>query len=193
MALWTPSRRADHRHTRRLLPWYLTGQLDPDEAQRVRAHLDVCGACQSELAAERRLQEAVLSAPLSEPTAQPVRRGRGRILAGAIGAVGAIAASVAVAVVSLQPARAPVRHETYRTLGDPAQPRTGELVVVFDPGCSAEQMRSALALAHARIVDGPTATGAYVLRVPPGGRAAALAALHGAPGVRLAASLGGQG
>ncbi|HEY1929533.1 MAG TPA: zf-HC2 domain-containing protein [Caulobacteraceae bacterium] len=193
MSRWNPSRGDNHRQTQALLPWYLTGRLDPDEAGRVEAHLDECGACRDELAAERRLREAVLSAPEPEFASDLSHRRRVPIVAWAAGAMGAIAASVAVAVVTLQPAHAPARHEIYRTLGDTPAPDVGDVVVVFDPTCSVEQMHEALARARARIVDGPTSGGVYVLRTPHGGRQAALTALRGSPGVRLAESLGGEG
>jgi predicted anti-sigma-YlaC factor YlaD len=190
---WNPSRGEDHRQTQALLPWHLTGRLDPAEAARVKAHLDICGACRADLAAERRLREAVLSAPPPEDAIDLPPRRRVPIVAWALGGMGAIAASLAVAVVTLQPARAPARHEIYRTLGAAPATGTGEVVVVFDPTCSAEQMRHVLARAGARIVDGPTTTGAYVLRIAHGGRQAAIAALRSSPGVRLAESLGGEG
>ncbi|HSZ53085.1 MAG TPA: zf-HC2 domain-containing protein [Caulobacteraceae bacterium] len=189
---WNPSRGGDHRETRELLPWYVTGRLDPDEAGRVKAHMEVCGACRAELAAERRLREAVLSAPPPEEAIELPPRRRIPVVAGVVGAMGAIAASLAVAVVSFQPARAPVRHQIYRTLGDTSATGLGEVVVVFDPACSTEQMRQALARAHARVIDGPTTTGAYVLRIPRGGRQAAITALRSSPDVRLAESLGGE-
>jgi predicted anti-sigma-YlaC factor YlaD len=191
--LWNLSRGEDHRQTQALLSWYLTGRLDPAEAGRVKAHLDVCGACRTELAAERCLREAVLSAPPPENAIDLPPRRRIPIVTWALGGMGAIAASLAVAVVTLQPAHAPARHEIYRTLGDSPATGMGEVVVVFDPTCSAEQMRDVLARAGARIVDGPTTTGAYVLRIPHGGRQAALATLRSSPGVRLAESLGGEG
>jgi anti-sigma factor RsiW len=181
-----------HRQAQALLPWYVTGQLEPDEAQRIKAHLDACPVCRVELAAERRLREAIVSAPVEarEGRAPPPR---GRVAVGAWAAA-AIAASVAMAAVaSLWAPRLPAPHAVYRTLSDPIAPPTGGLVVVFDPTCPEGQMSSALARAHARIVDGPTAQGAYVLRVPPGAREAALAALRRSPGVRLAQSLGGPG
>jgi hypothetical protein len=116
------------------------------------------------------------------------------LAAGAFGALGAIAASLAaVSVANLPPTHAPTSRDVYRTLGDPPSPGAGQLVVVFDPACPEGRMRAALARARARIVDGPTATGAYVLRVPQGGREAALAALRASPDVQLAQSLGGQG
>lgn len=193
MARWRASPGEDHRHAQALLPWYVTGQLDAAEALRVKAHLDACVACRAELAAERRLRETMLAAPVEEGDARAPLRRRFSPASAALGAAGAIAASLAVAVVVLSPPRPSPRHAIYRTLGDPSEPSTGQLVVVFDPACAEGQMNSALARAHARIVDGPTATGAYVLRVPHGGRDAALAALRASPGVRLAQSLGGPG
>jgi hypothetical protein len=181
----------DHRQARALLPWYVTGQLGDAEARRVEAHLDRCRACQAELAVERRLREAILSAPMEEGRERPPPR---RHVAIGAAAAGAIAASIAaVAVTSLWAPRSPAPHAVYRTLGDPVAPAVGELVVLFDPTLPEGQMNSALARAHARIVDGPTAQGAYVLRVPHGSREAALAALRRSPGVRLAQSLGGPG
>lgn len=181
----------DHRQVRALLPWYVTGQLEDAEALRVEAHLDSCRACQTELAVERRLRDAILSAPMEEGReSSPPRR---RFAFGAA-AIGAIAASIAtVAVTTLSPPHPPAQHVIYRTLGDPAAPAVGELVVLFDPTLPEGEMSAILARAHARIVDGPTAQGAYVLRVPHGSREAALATLRSAPGVRLAQSLGGPG
>jgi anti-sigma factor RsiW len=184
------SRGEDHRHAQALLPWYVTGQLDPAEARRVEAHLGVCGACRTELTAERRLREAIASTPLEawSHASRPRRMG----VAASVAAL-AIAASFAVTVVALSPVRAPVRESIFRTLGAAPASSGAELVVVFDPACPERQMRSALTQAHARIVDGPTRAGAYVLRASPGGRDGALAVLRGSPGVRLAQSLGGAG
>jgi anti-sigma factor RsiW len=48
-----------------VLPWFVSGRLDPEERDRVRAHLEACGACAAEvrvLAAIR--QELAAEAPL---------------------------------------------------------------------------------------------------------------------------------
>ncbi|MGN6123617.1 MAG: anti-sigma factor family protein [Sphingomonas oligoaromativorans] len=44
-----------HLETERLLPWYVTGQLDPKDRLQVEAHLAECEECRAELLLERRL------------------------------------------------------------------------------------------------------------------------------------------
>jgi hypothetical protein len=41
--------RSPHRRTQELLPWFLNGTLEGDEAQQVEEHLRGCPACRSEL------------------------------------------------------------------------------------------------------------------------------------------------
>jgi hypothetical protein len=78
----------------------------------------------------------------------------------------------------------------YRTLGArDAAPVAGNLVVVFDAGAREADMRRALTLAGARVVDGPTQSNAYVLAVPDGDQGRALAVLRASPGVALVQSL----
>lgn len=84
------------------------------------------------------------------------------------------------------------RAATYRTLGDAAVSGQGaasasqdKLVVVFDPQISEAQMRRLLRASGARIVDGPTDTGAYVLVVPARRAVTVREALQAAPGVTL--------
>ncbi|HEX7384990.1 MAG TPA: hypothetical protein VF291_11800, partial [Burkholderiaceae bacterium] len=67
---------------------------------------------------------------------------------------------------------------------------TGDVVVMFRADATEAELRAALHAGGARIVDGPTAAGAWVLDVPPGRRAAALAALRSQPSVTLAQPLG---
>jgi Putative zinc-finger len=191
---WRTSSGEDHRQTQALLPWYVTGQLEAEQIRRIEAHLEACDACRAELAAERRLREAIVSAPVEEGRERASPRRRAVLAAGAFGALGAIAASLAaVSVANLPPPHAPAGRDMYRTLGDPPSPGAGQVVVVFDPACTEGEMSAALARAQARIADGPTTAGAYILRVPHGKREAALAALRASPGVRLAQSLGGPG
>jgi hypothetical protein len=54
-------------------------------------------------------------------------------------------------------------------------------------------MRAALQGSGARIVDGPTVTGAYLLTVPPAQAAPALQRLRAAPAVEMAESLAAAG
>ena len=78
---------------------------------------------------------------------------------------------------------------SYRALGVPAQSTPGNLVVRFRPDATERDIRSALQDAGARLVDGPTASDAYLLNVPAERQAAALAGLRAAPPVLLAESL----
>ena len=57
---------------------------------------------------------------------------------------------------------------------------------MFRPDARDVDLRSALTKAGARVVDGPTATGAYVVRIAPAGRAQALDRLRATPQVALA-------
>ena len=77
----------------------------------------------------------------------------------------------------------------YRTLSAPAARVDGNILVLFRPQISEVELRAILARASARLADGPTATGAYVLDVEPGRREAAIAALRAQPGVMLAQPL----
>ena len=46
-----------HQEAEELLPWYVTGQLDPSDRAKVESHLATCGACQLQLRFERRLSD----------------------------------------------------------------------------------------------------------------------------------------
>ncbi|HEV8694697.1 MAG TPA: zf-HC2 domain-containing protein [Lysobacter sp.] len=81
----------------------------------------------------------------------------------------------------------------YRTLSDaPAptrDPSVHRLIVVFDPHAEESRVHALLQANQARIVDGPSETGAYVLAVPPARAASVRAALRASADVRLAESL----
>ncbi len=49
-----------------LLPWYVRGQLAPDEMQALAEHLQACPRCQAELHAEQQLQALQQSLPPAE-------------------------------------------------------------------------------------------------------------------------------
>ena len=71
----------------------------------------------------------------------------------------------------------------YHALGAAASPRTGNVVVMFRPDISERDLRAALLENQARLTDGPTAAGAYVLSVPGARRAEILTTLRRRPGV----------
>jgi hypothetical protein len=94
-------------------------------------------------------------------------------------------AVLAWTVWALQPAAtvADGRGTTYRGLGDAASSAGGDAIVFFVAGTTEIEMRRTLQLAGARIVDGPSATGAYVLRFERDVNETALAALRRDPNV----------
>jgi Putative zinc-finger len=101
----------------------------------------------------------------------------------------ALAAPLAIALLAgawfalpLQPA------EPYRALGAAAR-APGQLLVMFRPDTSEQALRRVLNEAGVRVVDGPTATGLYVIAVAPEREAAALAQLRAQPIVTLAQPL----
>lgn len=78
----------------------------------------------------------------------------------------------------------------YRTLSSAGHGAPGaDAVVRFKPQATEQAMRDALQRDGARVVDGPTASGAWLLQLPPSGRASALEHLRADPSVMLAESL----
>jgi hypothetical protein len=106
---------------------------------------------------------------------------------------GALAASVAfaLAIIGLQQPASPAR--TFHTLGSAGGAASGQAIVLFRPDATEQQMRALLAAQGARVVDGPTAAGAYVLRVDGRSPAKAIGALRQSAEVVLAEPLASDG
>jgi anti-sigma factor RsiW len=79
----------------------------------------------------------------------------------------------------------------YRALGAPGA-GAGNAVVKFRPDATEAQVRAALTATGARIVNGPTASDAYVVSVPPSELEDAIARLRREPSVLLVESLDGK-
>ena len=181
-----------HWELQSLLPWYVTGRLDPAEHARVEAHLAACEDCQEELRFERTLAESVKTAPLDADIswrrmqrrlkAEPPRRRLGPLSSPWAGWAVAACALVAVGVVALP--RTPAA--TYHVLGAARAVTPGNVVVIFRAETTERDLRVALDDAGARIVDGPTGADAYVLTVPAAQRAGALAKLRARANVVMA-------
>lgn len=80
----------------------------------------------------------------------------------------------------------------YRGLGATEQRAFGDALVVFDPNTSVAQVRATLQRAGARIVDGPSASGAFVVRFDGEPTAAVFAALRSDPAILRVHSLSAQ-
>jgi hypothetical protein len=177
-----------HSQTQQLLPWYVTSTLDQAETALVERHLADCAECREDLALERGLASRMKALPgdadqgwaalksrietdrlVAQAPALPPRRNRaGWSLARAAGF--AIAASVATFLVMRPPS-------LYRTLAALPGAATGNVVVIFRPDLPEAALRAVLVQNRARIVDGPTASDAYVLHVAEDQRDAVLARL----------------
>lgn len=207
----------EHREVERLLPWYANDTLDAIESDRVSAHLSECGACRAELSRLRAVLDAAAEAPAAGPReadrdwerlhrrlqgmrradAKPrrwhrVRSGWRNAAPWMRAALAAQCAVVAVLVVFLvRTERAPRDDAPYRTLSSAAVPTASadSLLVVFDPRLTDAQLRELLGANHARIVDGPNATGAFLVAAPPGQGELVRNALRASPGVSMAESL----
>jgi hypothetical protein len=208
-----------HAAVQRLLPWYLTGRLETVEHDAVEAHLAQCAECRAELETERqwqllqpghgaqvdvedgwarmraRLGGEAASTPSPATTAAPPRR-RGwvppswhtaaRLPSRAWAAPMLLSVALVAAIgVTLRPA--PAVGE-YHALAAPVE-TGGTAVVRFRPDATEAQIRHGLKDSGARLVDGPTVSDAYVVRVSREHYAAALDKLRKEPGVALVEAL----
>lgn len=200
-----PFEGSPHEEAQRLLPWLVNGRLDPDEAAWLSSHVDVCDGCRRDIEALRSLQVHCLQ-PRSiagdvEAGWQRLRRRldlqqprsstRARLAAWwharprwqplLLAAQGAL-----IVLLALAPWRAPqqaAQPAQYRTLGAATPP--AQLVVVFDGDVREARLRRLLQASGARIVDGPSAVGAYTLAVSPARVAGVRDALQASPDVVL--------
>jgi anti-sigma factor RsiW len=184
-----------HGQAQMLLPWHVNGTLEPGEAEFVEAHLGECAECRADVAANRALRElyAAMPAPverapralLNAVDGSSWRVVRRRLSSGwGKAAQLALASAAAVAVVTLvapSPSEGP-----YRLLGSDERAAQGNAIVLFAPDTPERDLRAALDEAGARLVDGPTASGAYIVQVPAERRSSALEGLRALPQVVLA-------
>ena len=205
-----------HAAVQRLLPWYLTGRLETPEHDAVEAHLAQCPECRAELETERQWQllqpghgaqvdvedgwarmrarlggDIVLPSTRAVPPRRhawmpPAWRAGARLPARAWAVPGMLSVALAVAIgVTL---RSPPALGDYHALAAP--PEAGATAVIrFRPDATEAQIRQGLKDSGARLVDGPTVSDAYVVRLPREHYAAALDKLRKAPGVTLVEAL----
>jgi hypothetical protein len=100
-------------------------------------------------------------------------------------------AGLAVLATAMWLARPP-SPAAYRALGGSPATAGGNAVLMLKPTTTEGELRRLLVGSGARLVDGPTASGAYVLHVPQGGRPAALARLKSDANVVVAEPIDGN-
>jgi hypothetical protein len=82
--------------------------------------------------------------------------------------------------------RPPSREPAYRALSSGGDVRTGNVLAMFRPTTTEAELRRVLQASAARVVDGPTSAGAYVLAVPGGPGGSGLLTLRHDPAVTMA-------
>jgi hypothetical protein len=196
-------RGSPHEQTQALLPWHVNNTLDGDERTLVDSHLAECAECRSELALEHALARQVASLPVDAERGWPALAdkldasalaGRGaapvpllqrRVTIGwALSGQLAVAAALLLAVYLGQPGVP--EPQVYHVLGSATPAPAGNVVVLFAPETSEKDIRSTLLSLHARVVDGPTVSGAYIVHVADERRPQALETLRATDRILLA-------
>ena len=195
-----------------LIPWRVNGTLEEAEAALLEAHLAECAECRADLGAETALQAAIASMPLSGEPVEPARvsglahlrsrrgasqtaprRFLGRRVPLAWALAGPAAAAAALAIFLTAPRSPPPAEPAYGLLGADEQGVAGNVIVLFGSETTEREMRAALDQVGGRLVDGPTASGAYVVRVTAADRPAALERLRSMAQVVLAEPIDAAG
>ena len=203
-----------HKEAEELLPWYATGQLEPEEVALVDDHLASCAHCRRQLAGERRMVEefAALSPEIDagwerlrqriQPRSPVRRRGWREKGAADVAAlwqgfarpqVAAFAFAQLAFVVVAGSVLLSLSRPSYHALGSAPAPQSANLIAMFRGDTTESQMRTLLRANGATLTGGPTPTDAYLLRVPARSRAAVLAKLRSDDHVVLAQPIDGPG
>lgn len=184
-----------HEQAQMLLPWRVSGKLEPGEAALFDAHAEQCEECRADLAVNLELRELYTSMPADVPPRQHLpdallaphrlRFLRRRVSVGwaLAGQAALAAAAAAVLLLGVRPEGPP---DDYRLLGSDGAAQDGNAIVLFSPDMTERELRTALIDAGAQVVRGPTASGAFVVRVDQASRTAVLGKLRANGKVLLA-------
>jgi anti-sigma factor RsiW len=199
-----------HRQVQRLLPWYVSGAIDVDDMAIVKAHLPDCAECRSDIEWEQSLAREMSTLRMDEghgwavprDNTQPPKSPRRprtappALFRGPSAGKWALAAQAASVVLMAGLALAAARHDSgrhpsarYEALGSAPALATGNMIIMFDPATSEANLRSALVESNARLVDGPTTSGAYLAHAPANTRGVAIDRLKANTHVILAEPL----
>jgi anti-sigma factor RsiW len=206
----TLSRAQPHHDAEELIPWYLTGQLDDEDLAMVEHHLSSCAHCRRQLAAERRMIDefAQLSPQIDSGWArlrqridvpQPRERlwdklrGQAAELWESLSrpAIATLAVAQLAFVVAAGAILLSLGQPDYRTLGSAPAPASANVIAMFRAETTEAQLRDLLQSNGASLVDGPTAGGAYLLRVQASSRPQVVARLRGDRHVLMAQPIDG--
>ena len=192
-----------HREVAELLPWLANGTLAGFEKAKVARHVSECIACRRELEDLRALQGAIANDGLDSGATQAFAKLKARIErdrprrtqplfhrvasrwhASDFWARGLLVAQFAALIViaGVYLSRPP---QYYHTLAAAATTARGDVVVVFQGTTTEREIRDVLLRVQARIVDGPSAEGAYTLKVREGDQRTVLEQLRQQPVVKF--------
>jgi anti-sigma factor RsiW len=187
-----------HHEAEELLPWYVTGQLEPEELRLVEQHLSSCAHCRRQLAFERQMMdELALLTPqidngwerLRQRLELPQVRRRGwrqrigrdaaalwqafsrpPVIALALAQLGFVIVAATLLVSLSRP--------SYRALGSAPPSPSANAIAMFRADTTASQLSDLLRANGASLAGGPTPTDAYLLRLPAQSRSTVLARLR---------------
>ena len=189
-----------------LLPWFATGQLDARDRALVDAHLSSCARCQRQLVVERRLIDEFRASTPEVDSGWSRLRTRIEVPAEAPAIVRPRFARTATELwrlVSRPPVAAfaaaqfaflilaggillSLSRPDYRALGSTSVAPVANLIVIFRPDATEQDMRGVLRASGASLVGGPTSADAYLLHVDAANRLTAIARLQSDRHVQMA-------
>jgi hypothetical protein len=197
---------SDHDEVQRLLPWLVNGTLAPEEIEFVEGHVAECAECRSELQIERQLASEIASMPVDIEGSWASIEQRldaerpiivrpdvwwGRKVPAAWAVAGPLAAAAAMALLFINVTPPQPVNPQYHALGAAPVVGSANVVVLFESDSREKDIRAVLDAADARLVDGPTETGAYLLSVDGNKREQALKTLRDSNAIALAQPIDG--
>jgi hypothetical protein len=208
--------RSTHETVQKLLPWFVADTLQDAERDLVREHVRTCSQCQVDIEWEQKFRsltgneqnDADLSSVDVERALQRLHpqletHGFNAIIGKCLRAIHdgwhyssagmrTMVAMQFAAIIGLGYLLWTPPHEpsSFHALGQGAAP-AANLIVMFKPDTTEAQMRVILSSNSARLVDGPTVTGAYLLTVPAKRRAQVLARLQLENAISMAVPIDG--
>lgn len=200
-----------HDAAEELLPWYATGQLEPDERALVEQHLSSCAHCRRQLAFERRMVDefADLSPEIDtawarlkqrieprrvaprEPLWARVARDAADIWHSLSRPAVAALATLQLAIIGGAGVFVSLSQESYQAMGSAPLPASANVIAMFRADATESEIRGLLQENGATLVGGPTPADAYLIEVPAQSRPAVLTRFRADNHVTLAQPIDG--